>query len=109
MDVLKTLSLARTALDDPGGLPDYEGELREGALRLYAIHRIDEAIHALDVELHPALALTTVGKLIAEIADDLDDHGVGGDGEPFDTRDIAEELSLALDALDRAIAALDQA
>jgi len=109
-DVLTTLSLARTALDHPVGLPgdDYDRintDPRE-SFAGYAIERIDDAMHLLDVELYPALALETCGKLIAEIEEELDSHGVGGDGEPFDTRDLAKDLQGVLDCIDNVITEL---
>lgn len=105
-DVRTLLSLARTALADPAGLP---GETRLQHFLdwdSYAIERIDEVLAALDVEDAPAVALRTLGRLIADVADSLDDYGVGGDGEPFDTRELAAELRRALDIVDGVIAAL---
>lgn len=48
-EVLMNLSLARTALDDPGYFDTFKPTTQIG----YAIDRIDDAIHALDTELHP--------------------------------------------------------
>ena len=96
-DILRTLSLARTALDDPAGLPEDVGDLANmpAAREAYAIERLDEVMHALDVEDHPALALSTMGKLIAEINEKLTP---GYDGETY--------LDHALDSIDSCIDAL---
>ena len=114
MDILQTLSLARTALDDPAGIPP--GAILAAAGRRetrritssgqtqYAIDRIDRAMHALDVELHPALALTTMGKLIEEIGNQLEAEEDGGTGVNVV---LADALYTALDSIDRVIEALD--
>lgn len=114
-DPLQALSLARTALDDPGGLP--EGELDEwerneeveldvygsiqthGASTNYAIDRIDEVMGALSFEAgagnddaaQARWVLTHLGRLIAEVADELDRSGVRHD------------LMAALDRVDETI------
>jgi hypothetical protein len=98
--------------------------------REYAIDRIDEAIHLLDVllelrdelvqtldevefdrvvhkavapdvKLHPALALTTMGRLIAEIADGIREGEKGGDEVEHPSHDLDE----AVDLIDGVIAA----
>lgn len=61
-----------------------------------ALETVLNVARKLDVELHPALALTTMGKLIAEIADNL-----GDDTTLHDT------LHFALDYIDEVIAALN--
>lgn len=106
-DVRTLLSLARTALTDPGSLP-----VRPIAKALldwdaYAVEKLDEAMATLDVEDEPARALGTLGRLVADVADAFDDYGVGGDGVEFDTRHLAAELHSALNAIDGVIAALD--
>lgn len=83
--VLMHLSLARTALDDPDGLP--EGELDDhvegievehgvygstqgppwSATERYAVDQIDNAMHSLDTEDHKVLALRTICELITDI------------------------------------------
>lgn len=114
-DVRQLLSLARTALDDPGGLPEealtaYEEGIESeldiyGSIQgpsvndRYAIDRLDDAMRLLDVELRPKTALVTTGKLIAEIADDLEDSPAPE----------AQELAAILhDALDRVDAVIEQ-
>jgi hypothetical protein len=64
------------------------------------IDRIDEAIHLLDVELHPALALTTMGRLIAEIAD-----GWEMESTKMDRLGLVADLHAALDLIDSVIRA----
>jgi hypothetical protein len=114
-DVLLNLSLARTALDDPGSLDEEQykaawdlretpaiehgeprpvTERRTGHLAIYALHQIDAAMHGLDVELHPKLALETTGKLIAEIADSFEDGPAA---------ELGQILHDALDRIDSVI------
>lgn len=104
-DVLKVLSLARTALDDPAGLPDDQRPNitdRTYSMKEYAVNRIDEAIGLLDVEDRPRQALITMGKLIAEIADDL----AGGERGGQEADSAASDLYEALDIIDGVIHAL---
>ena len=108
MDILQTLSLARTALDDPDGLGrEYNRLMRESGsddpFVEYAIDKIDEVMHALDVELHPALALTTMGKLIEKIGNQLEAEEDGGTGVNVD---LADMLYATLPSIDRVIDAL---
>jgi hypothetical protein len=101
--VLGSLSLARTALDEPTSLPadapSAAGYVGHDLCR-YAVDRIDDAIRSLDAELEPAVALRTIGQLLEEVHEELDDYGVGGDGEPFDTRAEAARLRHAIDLID---------
>lgn len=94
------LSLARAALTDPAALPTRPLARAFLDYDVYAAEKIDEVLGMLDAEDEPARALQTIGRLIADVADGLDDHGVGGDGEPFDTRELAAELHRALDIID---------
>ena len=80
------------------------GDDRGVGVYTHAIDKIDEVMHALDVELHPALALTTMGKLIEEIGNQLEAEEDGGTGVNVV---LADALYTALDSIDRVIEALD--
>lgn len=115
-DPLRALSLARTALDDPAALhdpPRWDGNLsysshsmRDADLHKYAVHRIDEVIGALmyepanDARAEARWALTHLGRLVNDVAQGLDADEV--------ERDAAGRINDALDALDEAIAVLDE-
>ena len=110
MDILQTLSLARTALDDPGAFEVWEDMdnvrfANATDQMAFAIDMIDQVMYALDVELHPALALTTMGKLIAEIGNQLEAEEDGGTGVNVD---LADMLYATLNSIDRVIDALDR-
>lgn len=110
-------SLARTALDDPNGLPEaprpwtgpsddptaYYGQ----GYSLYAIDRMDEIIDALNPALETretfAASLTALGLHLADRADRMDSIALD-DGEPY--AEAAGLVHAALDRLDEAIALL---
>jgi hypothetical protein len=90
-DVLQALSLARTALDDPGALTEQElarvvthftapRSPWSHGLSVYAIDRIDETIGALyyepanDARAEAVWVLTHLGRLLANVTDGLDDQ-----------------------------------
>lgn len=126
LDVLA--SLARTALDDPDGLPaDEEQRLadcatetdRRGAvpvppaLALYAIDRLDEIIETLSPSLHTqgncARSATTLGQHLAALADE--NAAVADDPNAVEEDAVAHKaaavsINRALDHIDAAIATL---
>jgi len=105
-------SLARTALDDPGaiGLPYRDGvnDYDPSVATSYAIDRLDEIINALNPaeETSEAYAatLTILGRHLAERRDAIEDREL----LPAIYAEAVEEIGLALDHLDAAIAALTQ-
>lgn len=122
-NILKILSLARTALDDPGALAlaEEDDEYRElwnlakadarlserGDVRdwrdphsAFAIHLIDQAMHLLNGE-EPATVLTTCGRLIADIADGFTELE-----RDTDTVMLGDDLHKALDLIDVVVDAL---
>lgn len=105
MNVLTTLSLARTALTDPVGLPEahYERLIRssdpEDPFVMFAVDGIDTVMNALDTEEHPARALATVIGLLSEIEDNV---------YTWDP-DVSRLLGMALAAMYEAAEALTKA
>jgi hypothetical protein len=97
-DPRQALSLARTALDE-GYLDGVNDGPDPNEIRAYAIEQIDAVMHLLDVDEHPALALTTLGRLIAEVGDAFE----GGVIVPAWKQDVASKLNDALDIVDEVI------
>jgi hypothetical protein len=106
-------SLARTALDDPGGLPAGEPFSTVGpqhsdadALRLYAIHKLDELIGAINpAELTPesaARALSILARHVADIGRRLDSEGITEAGRSM----IGGSLTAAVDELGQTVSLL---
>lgn len=118
-DPLQALSLARTALSDPAGLPDgalrpYEVDPAADAHGLYAIDQIDAALGALSFEAgagnddraQAVWVLTHLGRLLVEVAGQLDaDWGEVG-GVPVHMNEHARSLHRAVDLVDGVIADL---
>src|SRR5215471_20483883 len=116
-DPLQALSLARTALSDPAGMPEGEPDFFGGAVAsedhpeaMYAIDRIDEVIGALrfegalnDYQGEARWVLTHLGRLLAAVADTL---GNGTEMLPAANEDAASYLQEAGDRIDEAIDAL---
>jgi hypothetical protein len=106
-DVLQALSLARTALDDPGAVP--EQELTPITARTYAIDRIDESIGALyyepenDARGEAAWVLTHLGRLLSAVADRLDDSAFPSSVMVA----AAAHIDAACDRIDEAIALVE--
>jgi hypothetical protein len=96
-DVLRVISLIRTAIDDPKAL--YDPPARHGdagdptSIDDYIRDRCDEAIGLLDVELRPAIALETCGRLIAEVVAAL---------VATEHTELGDDLHDALDVVDAA-------
>ena len=107
MDILQTLSLARTALDDPGALDD---EWREPstpysiAPRDYAVERIDEVMQALDFELRLPDALFTLAVLVNEAGEALEAREDSRGGTMTDLGDELYRASRIIDQVRVSIA-----
>jgi hypothetical protein len=99
-DILNSLSLARTALDEGYA---YDGvndtDLSPEEMKLYVIEKIDDIIFALDPE-SPARALSTLGRMMADVV---------GEAPPDDDEEenVVRLIQEALDLVDRAIAILE--
>lgn len=106
-------SLARTALDDPGGLPSGEPFSTVGpqaseadALRLYAIDQLDQLIGAINpAELtreNAAQALGILARHVADIGKRLDSEGITEAGRSM----VGDTITAGLDRIREAVSLL---
>jgi hypothetical protein len=116
-DPLQELSLARTALDDPAGLPDGElpylpkdGTL-DGQVNDYAVEKIDNVLGALsaghgnNLKDEARWALVCLGRLVAAVADEIEvgEDGYAGNLDSVTADQVTHRIDLAADYLDEAI------